>query len=390
MIEHWQKVGFGLYVHWPYCQSKCPYCDFNSHVAGSVDQDVWADAYLSELKRLRDETGARPLASIFFGGGTPSLMNPRLVEQVISAAVALWPASNDIEITLEANPTSVETQKMRDFRFAGVNRVSIGVQALNDSDLRRLGRMHDAGQARAAIRAAQDTFDRFSFDLIYARQDQSAIAWEKELKEALAIGSRHLSLYQLTIENGTVFGERFAKGQLRGLPDEELGAELYELTQDLCEAEGMPAYEVSNHAVPGQESRHNLIYWRSGDFAGVGPGAHGRLTLSGGRRVATECHRAPQVWLRAVESGPSGESGREHLSAAERAEEFLVMGLRTSEGVCLDEMTEATQHEVHPKSLKEMINMGFLTLSNRRVQATRTGRLLLNSLLAQLEIVQVA
>lgn len=389
MIEHWQKVGFGLYVHWPYCQSKCPYCDFNSHVAGAVDSDVWADAYLSELKRLRDETGARPLASIFFGGGTPSLMNPRLVEKVISGAVALWPASNDIEITLEANPTSVETQKMRDFRFAGVNRVSIGVQALNDSDLRRLGRMHDTGQARAAIRAAQDTFDRFSFDLIYARQDQSAIGWEKELKEALAIGSHHLSLYQLTIENGTVFGERFAKGQLRGLPDEELGAELYELTQDLCEAEGMPAYEVSNHAVPGQESRHNLIYWRSGDFAGVGPGAHGRLTLSGGRRVATECHRAPQLWLSAVESGASGESGRDHLSAAERAEEFLVMGLRTSEGICLDEMAEATQHQVLPNSLKEMSNMGFLTHSGGRVQATRTGRLLLNSLLAQLDIVRV-
>ena len=311
--DDWRRAGFGLYLHWPFCQSKCPYCDFNSHVAGAVDEARWARAFEAEIARVAAETGPRALSSVFLGGGTPSLMSPELVASVLGAARAAWPMGEDVEVTLEANPTSVEAGRFRGYRDAGVNRVSLGVQALDDADLRRLGRRHDLAQALAAIEVARATFERVSFDLIYARQHQSAAAWRAELVRALAMGPDHLSLYQLTIEDGTAFGARLAAGRLPGLPDEDAGAELYEITQDMCDAAGLPAYEVSNHARPGAASRHNLIYWRGGDWAGVGPGAHGRLTLDG-RRWASEAEPRPDTWLAAVEAG-SGDRPRRRGSS---------------------------------------------------------------------------
>lgn len=385
-MERWQTAGFGLYVHWPFCLSKCPYCDFNSHVAGAIDQKEWAAAFSLELRRLYEEIGARRLSSIFFGGGTPSLMAPETVAHIIDAATGLWSPANDIEITLEANPTSVEMAKFRAFRDAGVNRVSIGVQSLRNADLRRLGRMHDADEARRAIHTAQSVFDRFSFDLIYARQDQGAMEWERELREAIEIGSDHLSLYQLTIESGTVFGERHARGLLNGLPEEDLGAEMYQLTQDICADAGLLAYEVSNHAREGQESRHNLIYWKSGDFGGIGPGAHGRLTVENAR-LATEGHRIPQDWLKSVQQTGTGDRDRYQLSMLEMAEEYLVMGLRLAEGIELQDLRAYSEYLISAKSLADMQDLGVITVSDGNVKATQTGRLLLNSVIEGLELV---
>src|SRR5262252_8891286 len=267
--------GFGLYVHWPFCLSKCPYCDFNSHVREAIDHERWRDALLLELDHYAADTPARRLTSIFFGGGTPSLMAPDTVAAVIERAARHWPFAPDIEITLEANPTSVEAGKFAGFRSAGVNRVSLGVQALNDADLKFLGRHHSAAEARAAIEIARRSFRRHSFDLIYARPGQSAAAWRAELAEAIALAGDHLSVYQLTIEPETVFGAAHRRGELQ-VPEEEDAAALYELTQELLGAAGLPAYEISNHARPGEESRHNLAYWRYRTYAGIGPGAHGR------------------------------------------------------------------------------------------------------------------
>lgn len=310
-MDDWRNGGFGLYLHWPFCQSKCPYCDFNSHVAATIDQGRWQRAYLSEIRRLGAETEGRVLNSVFFGGGTPSLMEPDLVAAILETVRATWPLANDLEVTLEANPGSVEAGRFRGYRAAGVNRISMGIQALNDADLRKLGRLHTVAEARAAFDVARTTFDRVSFDLIYARQDQPLEHWRSELTEALTMAADHLSMYQLTVEDGTAFGDRFKRGKLRGLPEEELSADMYALTQDLCEAAGLPAYEVSNHARPGAESRHNLIYWRGGDYAGVGPGAHGRLTFPTGR-WATEAPRAPAAWLERVERDGT-EIGRAHV-----------------------------------------------------------------------------
>ena len=386
-VAYWQKAGFGLYVHWPFCTSKCPYCDFNSHVASRVDYDEWRSAFGSELERLRSETGPRALSSIFFGGGTPSLMPGALVEHIISEAGRHWSFSNDIEITLEANPGSVEREKFRDFRLAGVNRVSIGVQALNDQDLRRLGRMHTAQDALRAIELAGTTFDRFSFDLIYARQDQSLADWESELRQAISLGARHLSLYQLTIEPETVFGERYARGLLSGLPDEDISADMYSLTQEICAAEGLPAYETSNHAAVGEESRHNLIYWRSGDFAAVGPGAHGRLTDQTGLRCATESERFPDKWLQKVKLERGGLSDRQFLTDSEKANEFIVMGLRLSDGIDLDDMEAFCGHSLSRQSVASLEELGMIKRHGSRISTTLAGRMLLNSVLAQFEII---
>ena len=276
MIEDWRNGGFGLYVHWPFCEAKCPYCDFNSHVSREIDEDRWRAAYLSEIDRLAELTPDRVLNSVFFGGGTPSLMSPELVNALIERIREKWAFANNIEITLEANPRSVEAGRFRGFSDAGVNRVSMGIQALNNPDLAKLGRLHSVEEARKAFDTARSVFKRISFDLIYARQGQSLNDWRKELTEALAMSVDHLSLYQLTIEQGTAFWERQRRGQLSGLPDEDLSADMYELTQEICDQHGMPAYEVSNHAEPGAESQHNLIYWRYGDYGGIGPGAHGR------------------------------------------------------------------------------------------------------------------
>ena len=330
--EDWRAGGFGLYVHWPFCAAKCPYCDFNSHVVAHVDQRRWADALSAEIARLAAETPDRHLGSIFFGGGTPSLMLPETVDAVIRAAQAGWGFANDIEISLEANPTSVEKGRFRGFADAGVNRLSMGIQALNDTDLHRLGRMHSVAEARTAFDVARSVFDRVSFDLIYARQGQDRTAWRAELREALSMAVDHLSLYQLTIEPGTAFGARAEAGKLRDLPDDDLSADMYFDTQDLCEAAGMGCYEISNHARPGAQSRHNLVSWRQGDWAAVGPGAHGRLTLPNGR-MATEAHRMPGAWIQAVETTGTGEVPRDAIPAHEQATEYLLMSLRLTEGL---------------------------------------------------------
>jgi len=381
--EDGRRFGFGLYLHWPYCISKCPYCDFNSHVAAEIDNPAWALAYRAEIDRLAQETDGRVLSTIYFGGGTPSLMAPELVEEVIAAARARWPLANDCEITLEANPSSVEAAKFRDYRAAGVNRVSLGVQALNDADLRRLGRAHDVGEAKRALEIARANFDRVSFDLIYARQGQGRAAWRDELREALSFTPDHLSLYQLTIEDGTVFGRRHAAGRLPGLPNEALSASMYEDTAEFCSKAGLPAYEISNHARPGNESRHNLIYWRGGDYLGIGPGAHGRLTLAG-RRFATVSYPAPQSWLAAVRTKGSGESERVMLRPEEWGEELVMMGLRTGEGIDPGRFAAISGKPLAEEKVSELAELGLLTRVEGRLAATRHGRLLLNRVVAQL------
>jgi len=383
LSDDWQNGGFGLYIHWPFCLSKCPYCDFNSHLAASVDQVRWKDGFRHEIKRLGRETGPRVLNTVFFGGGTPSLMEPELVASILDCVRATWPMANDAEITLEANPTSVEAARFRGYREAGVNRVSMGFQALNDGDLRRLGRLHTVDEARAALEVAKSVFDRVSFDLIYGRQDQTLDQWRKELKGALEMAADHLSLYQLTIEPGTAFGERFARGGLKGLPTEDLAADLYFLTQEICEAAGLPGYEVSNHARPGSESRHNLIYWRYGDYAGVGPGAHGRLTL-GGRKVATDTVASPTGWLEAVEQAGSGESSRRSLSAQGQADEYLMMGLRLTEGISLTRHASLGGMAIPAEKINHLQEIGVLHLTGDRLRATDSGRAVLNAVLREL------
>ncbi|WP_084860716.1 radical SAM family heme chaperone HemW [Salibaculum halophilum] len=369
--------GFGLYIHWPFCQAKCPYCDFNSHVWTDVDQDDWTKAYLREIDRIASETGDGLLRSVFFGGGTPSLMEGRTVERILDRVRRNWRMTNDVEITLEANPTSVEAGRFSAYRQAGVNRVSLGLQALNDEDLRRLGRLHSAAEGLAALDVARNVFDRVSFDLIYARQDQSVSAWQSELDRALSFDPDHLSLYQLTIEAGTAFGDRLNRGKLAGLPDEDRGASLWDVTQEATDKAGLPAYEVSNHAKPGEESRHNLIYWQGGDYAGIGPGAHGRLTLDG-RRWATVSASHPRVWLQASRNGSAED--RSILSDSEIFQEKLLMGLRLSDGVVL-----SSQEEQHLLSnISYLGEIGLVSLDQGRLHLTRAGRPLLNAVLDRL------
>jgi len=378
--------GFGLYVHWPFCLSKCPYCDFNSHVRERVDHAAWRVALLCELDHYADETGGRTLTSIFFGGGTPSLMQPATVAAIIGRAGRRWRFADDIEITLEANPTSVEAAKFAALRAAGINRVSLGVQALNDADLRFLGRQHGAAEACAAIDIARRTFRRYSFDLIYARPGQSTAAWRAELAEALDLADDHLSVYQLTIEPETVFGAAFRRGDLQ-VPDEETAAALFELTQEVLGGAGLPAYEISNHARPGGESRHNLTYWRYGDYVGIGPGAHGRLTL-GGEKVATRQHRAPEAWLAAVAAHGHATRRRAPVPAAERLTELLMMGLRTVGGVdrtrVIAEFGQPLEEAVDRHRLGRLIDGGFLVLDGAGLRATAAGRQRLNAVVGDL------
>lgn len=382
-LQDWQHGGFGVYVHWPFCKAKCPYCDFNSHVRASVDQSAWADAYLAEIDRTAAQTGPRAVQSVFFGGGTPSLMDPALVGAILDRIASHWSMANDVEITLEANPTSVEAERFRGYRDAGVNRLSLGIQALNDTDLRRLGRQHSAEEALAALALARETFSRVSCDLIYARQDQTLPGWEAELAQLLALGPDHMSLYQLTIEDGTAFGRLHAEGKLRGLPDEDLAAEMYEATEALCLQAGLAAYEVSNYAKPGSESRHNLIYWRMGDYAGIGPGAHGRLTLPTGR-FATSTLRAPEDWLSAVSARGDGEIERELLSVEDRAVEYLMMSLRLAEGSDLSRFTALRGKSLPEDRINTLIQNGFLIRHGNTLTATPAGRLILNRLLLEL------
>ena len=373
------ETGFGIYIHWPFCQAKCPYCDFNSHVVASVDQSRWADAFERELDRVAALTSDRILNSVFFGGGTPSLMSVATVDRILSRIRKNWRLSNDVEVTLEANPTSIEADRFAGYHAAGVNRVSVGVQALNDPDLKALGRLHSANEALAAIDLARSTFDRVSFDLIYARQNQSVSDWSAELDRALSMEPDHLSLYQLTIEDGTAFGDRFKRGLLRGLPNEDLGADLWDVTQGACEAAGLPAYEVSNHAKTGEASRHNLTYWRSGDWAGIGPGAHGRLTING-QRYETVAPKAPGAWLEKVGGDEGGDIVFSALTSEAVTEERVLMGLRMAEGVIMpQDWMDSKSFEINKLSQE-----GYLELSEDRLIVTAAGRPVLNAIINRL------
>jgi len=377
-----------LYIHWPFCLAKCPYCDFNSHVRETVPQARFGAALLTELRWEAARLGRRPLASIFFGGGTPSLMAPETVARLVEDAARLFDVAPDIEITLEANPTSVEAGKLRAFREAGVNRVSLGVQSLDPAALRLLGREHSAGQAVAALEAARAIFPRVSFDLIYARPGQDMAAWEAELDGALGLCADHLSLYQLTIEPGTRFEAMHRKGELC-LPDDETAAALYTATAEACARHGLAPYEVSNLARPGAESRHNLAYWRYGDYAGIGPGAHGRITL-GDALMATRRHRAPEPWADRVERAGHGSTAEVAVPPADRAREMLLMGLRLTEGIdarrFLARTGVALDAALEPDVLELALAEGYVTYAEGRLAATAEGRLRLDSLLAALVV----
>ena len=382
LAEDWQQGGFAIYIHWPFCQAKCPYCDFNSHVAREIDQSRWLRAYLAEIDRYAALTPGRVLTSIFFGGGTPSLMNPDVVHGVLDRIRHHWPRANDLEVTLEANPGSVEAGRFKAYAEAGVSRVSMGIQALNDTDLQRLGRIHSTAEAMAAFDVARRQFERVSFDLIYARQDQTLDAWKAELKQALGMAIDHLSLYQLTIEDGTAFGDRYARGKLRGLPADDLSADMYQVTQDICEDAGFITYEVSNHARPGAESRHNRVYWRYGDYVGIGPGAHGRLTLNG-QRCATEAWSNPGKWLDTVDRG-LGEKERTLLAAEDQASEFLMMGLRLAEGIDPQRFQSLAGQALPQDRLAHLRDLGMIEVSPGNMKVTRQGRMVLNAILAEL------
>jgi oxygen-independent coproporphyrinogen-3 oxidase len=372
---------FGLYVHWPFCLSKCPYCDFNSHVRAKVDADAWQAALVRELKTIVARLDARPkLASIFFGGGTPSLMPGAIVAAILNEAEATFGFAANVEITLEANPTSVDAARFRDYRAAGVNRVSLGVQALNDRDLRALGRLHTVDEALRAVALAQEIFPRASFDLIYARPGQTVEAWRRELDRALAQGCTHYSLYQLTFEEGTPFHAARERGTMTEL-DQALAAHLYEITQARMEQAGLPAYEISNHAREGEESRHNLVYWRYGDYIGIGPGAHGRLRVAD-RRIATSTIRHPETWIARVTAESQGLDRWEEVSEQEQALEALLMGLRLAEGVAIAPIERKLSRPLARIALLE--SKGLLTLAAGRLRATAKGRLVLNAILKQL------
>jgi oxygen-independent coproporphyrinogen-3 oxidase len=379
-------AGFGLYIHWPFCRSKCPYCDFNSHVAGVVDHDRWVKALEAELDHVADEIGKRPLTSIFFGGGTPSLMQPATAGGLIERAIERFGAECDIEITLEANPTSAEKNRLADFRAAGVNRLSLGVQALDDQALRFLGREHRAVEALLAVDHAARLFPRFSFDLIYARPGQTVRAWEDELDRALGHAGGHLSVYQLTIEQGTRFYCLRQAGSLV-LPDDDIQADLYDLTQDRLEAAGLPAYEISNHAAPAEACRHNLLYWQAGDYAGIGPGAHGRLTVDG-QRLATQTERMPRAWLDRVDRFGHGELPRETIPLSEQVIEMMLMGLRLTRGIDIARLEALSGRplgeSLNGKALATFVDKGWLDLAGGRLTATRAGLVRLNAILTGL------
>lgn len=383
-----EAAGFAVYVHWPFCLSKCPYCDFNSHVRESVDQAAWRTALLRELDATVQEIGPRRVRSLFFGGGTPSLMPAATVAAIVDRVAERWGFEPDAEITLEANPTSVEAGRFADFRAAGVNRLSLGVQALRDADLKFLGREHSAAEAQMAIALARKNFDRLSFDLIYARPEQTEAEWRTELGAAIDLAADHLSLYQLTIEPGTGFYGAVARGAFTP-PDADAAAGLYEATQEMCEAVGMPAYEVSNHAAPGAGSRHNLVYWRYGEYAGIGPGAHGRLTL-GSRHPGQHGHRAtanlnkPERWLAAVTDRGTGRESVEPLTPADRGPEMLMMGMRLSEGVSLARYEALSGGALDSTRLDELVADGLLWRDGDRFGTTAPGRLVLNGVLLRL------
>ncbi len=375
--------GFGVYVHWPFCTAKCPYCDFNSHVRTAIDESGWLDAIVSELDYVAHLQGAaRPaVETIFFGGGTPSLMSGKAVGHILDRIAQLWPAADDVEITLESNPASADGARFRDYRDAGVNRLSLGVQALNDADLKMLGRLHDVAEAKGALRLAMDTFERVSLDLIYARPQQTVEAWRSELREALAFGTEHLSLYQLTIEPATPFATLYKTGALK-IPNDDLAAALYETTQEMTEAVGLSAYEISNHARAGAQSRHNLLYWRYGEYVGVGPGAHGRLDLAG-KRIATSCERLPERWREKVATNGNAMEMTD-IENDDAAHEHLLMQLRLTEGIDLTAYAARWGRAPDQARIAALAEEGLVSCREHRLAATPRGRLVLNSVIAAL------
>jgi oxygen-independent coproporphyrinogen-3 oxidase len=382
-----EAAGFGVYVHWPFCASKCPYCDFNSHVrqggpGGGIDEPRFRAAFLRELEHWAALAPGRTVSSIFLGGGTPSLMRAATVGAILDAVAGHWPLAPGAEITLEANPSSVEAARFRGYRDAGVNRVSLGVQSFDDGVLRALGRLHTAAEALAALDVARATFQRFSFDLIYARPGQTLEAWRAELGRALMLVGAHLSLYQLTIEPATPFAELYARGKLK-VPEGEMARAFYDLTQEMTGAAGLPAYEISNHAAPGEECRHNLLYWRYGEYAGVGPGAHGRAVV-GGVRQATATERNPERWAALVEAGGHGLAETTALSPAEEADEALLMGMRLAEGLDLDRLAALTGLAPGGAALADLASLGLIDRRGQRVSATAAGRIVLDQLVLRL------
>ena len=375
---------FAVYVHWPFCLSKCPYCDFNSHVRhGGIDEARFVRAYETEIATTAERVPGRVVSSIFFGGGTPSLMQPSSVQAILDAIASHWSVAPDVEVTLEANPTSVEAARFRGYRAAGVNRVSLGVQSLDDVALKELGRLHTAQEALDAVAVARSIFERYSFDLIYARPRQSPEAWAAELKRAIAEAAEHLSLYQLTIEPNTPFFGLHKSGKLV-VPDEDLARDLYDLTQTICADAGLPAYEISNHARPGAECRHNLVYWRGHDYAGIGPGAHGRIALDG-RRFATETDRRPEAWLMRVEAKGSGITLEEKLTAEEIGDEYLLMGLRLAEGIDPTRYSAISGRVLNPRRISILHEEGAVeTTAEGRLRVTQSGFPLLDAVVADL------
>lgn len=375
---------FAVYVHWPFCLSKCPYCDFNSHVRHqAIDEARFVRAFEIEIATAAARVPGRTVSTIFFGGGTPSLMQPSSVQAVLDAISKHWTIASGAEITLEANPTSVEATRFRGYRAAGVNRVSLGVQALDDGALKELGRLHTAQEALDAVAVARSIFERYSFDLIYARPRQTLSSWSAELKRAVAEAAEHLSLYQLTIEPGTPFFGLHRAGKL-AVPNDDLGRDLYDLTQSICAAEGLPAYEISNHARPGAECRHNLVYWRGHEYAGVGPGAHGRLNIDG-RRYATETEKKPEAWLQSVEANGHGLIVDEKLQPGEVADEFLLMGLRLAEGIDTARFTQLSGRMLDPARISYLSAGGAVeTMANGRLRVTLAGFPLLDAVVADL------
>ena len=374
-----------VYIHWPFCRSKCPYCDFNSHVRDSVDTARWTRALMRDLEHQAELTVGRAVGSVFFGGGTPSLMPPETVAALLDGVRSHWAVLPDLEITLEANPNSAEAGRFRAIAAAGVNRLSLGVQALDPAALRFLGRAHDREEAIAAIEHAREIFPRFSFDLIYARPGQSVAGWRRELEEALTLAGEHLSLYQLTIESGTAFATLAGRGEL-ALPDEESTAALFEITQERLAAGGLPAYEISNHARPGSECRHNLAYWRYEDYVGIGPGAHGRLSRAGAK-FATRQYRLPEKWLATVETEGTGLEETAAIDRETATEEMLMMGLRLVEGISRERLKQVSGRDAETvlgRNLTPLIEGGFLTLDAERLAATPAGRQRLNAVLGSL------
>ena len=378
------KTAFGVYVHWPFCLSKCPYCDFNSHVRhAAIDEARHVGAFTAEIAATAARVPGRTVSTIFFGGGTPSLMQPGTVGAILEAIAKQWSIAPDVEVTLEANPTSVEATRFRGYRAAGVNRVSLGVQALNDAELKTLGRLHTAQEALDAVAIARKVFERYSFDLIYARPGQTPQAWTSELKRAIAEAAEHLSLYQLTIEQDTPFAALHAAGKLV-TPDEDVARALYDTTQEVCSAAGLPAYEISNHARPGAECRHNLVYWRGHEYAGIGPGAHGRLDIAGERR-ATATERRPEAWLMRVEALGHGVVTDETLSHVEIADEFLMMGLRLAEGIDPARYEQLAGRPIDERRIAILREEGAVEVTPEgRLRVTQSGFPVLDAVVADL------